>query len=217
MKRMVSLKEEFNSAFWAWFRQSKVVDDRGNPMIVYHGGKKDITQFDTKTGRDRGTRQQLDFGSHFTADKSYAETYAKGGLYEVYLSLQNPLDLVKVIAYRGEPHFEEILELRRILKFKDDPNMYYGKDGEKHDTIQSAFINQFFLDQKPPKKVYEALIAVGFDGVIYEPYQVTSAHGHYSRDSLSFIALFPEQIKSVDNTGLWGRGNPNIHEGKSIK
>lgn len=38
--------------FWNWFGDSKVVDDKGRPLVVYHGarGKTDITEFDPKKG-----------------------------------------------------------------------------------------------------------------------------------------------------------------------
>ena len=32
-------KEKFNDNFWKWFGDSKVVDDAGNPLVVYHGSR----------------------------------------------------------------------------------------------------------------------------------------------------------------------------------
>ena len=38
--------------FWRWFGNSKAVDKKGRPLVVYHGarGKTDITEFDPKKG-----------------------------------------------------------------------------------------------------------------------------------------------------------------------
>lgn len=95
-------------AFKKWFGNSKVVDENGKPLVVYHG---------TKRGKfnEFSTPNEL---YYFTGDKSYAERYTrrplfeivftdengkripkdsdpigriKPKLYEVYLSLQNPL------------------------------------------------------------------------------------------------------------------------------
>jgi len=39
-----------DESFKSWFSGSKVVDDKGNPLLVYHGTNKDFNRFSTKYG-----------------------------------------------------------------------------------------------------------------------------------------------------------------------
>ena len=73
--------------FKNWFGDSKVVDENGNPLVVYHG----TDRYGFTVFRD---------DSHFTADYDYAKRYAnkgrkdtESGVYAVYLSIQNPFDI----------------------------------------------------------------------------------------------------------------------------
>lgn len=94
-------------AFKAWFRQSKVVDAEGKPLVVYHGARpgSDIKVFEARKGD----------GIYFTPDTSYAESYtselfgdtgAAGAIYPAYVSLQNPLI---VSGAWGSPEVEAFL------------------------------------------------------------------------------------------------------------
>jgi hypothetical protein len=64
--------------FVEWFGDSKVVDENGEPLMVYHGTDKVFDEF-----RDSG---------YFSPDREYAENYVDGGnVVEAYLSIKNPL------------------------------------------------------------------------------------------------------------------------------
>ena len=91
--------------FKAWFKDSKVVDEQGNPLIVYHGTSEDFHTFDA-TKQSGG---HLGDGFYFSPLPKTANRFArlKAGLYTgmeganvrpVYLSLKNP----KVFEDRGE-------------------------------------------------------------------------------------------------------------------
>lgn len=60
--------------FWRWFGDSKVVDDQGRPLVVYHGSSvAGFTEFNTKgQGKTRGT------GAFFSDSYSLARGYVKG-------------------------------------------------------------------------------------------------------------------------------------------
>ena len=69
-----------SQSFESWFSGSKVVDDNGDPLIVYHGSKYEITE--------------LYGGMYFTDDYMNADGYAGGEyVYEVFLSIKEPLVL----------------------------------------------------------------------------------------------------------------------------
>lgn len=42
------VKSELNENFYKWFKGSKVIDSKGNPLICYHGSNKEISKFDSK-------------------------------------------------------------------------------------------------------------------------------------------------------------------------
>ena len=77
-------------AFRNWFGDSKVVDEKGAPLVVYHGTNASFSVFDT-----RKTQTPMFW---FTGDKASlsdgrTSTNAKGGIkkvMEVYLNIKNP-------------------------------------------------------------------------------------------------------------------------------
>ena len=88
-----------NPNFKRWFGNSKVVNEQGNPLVVYHGSSEDFTYFDTRT---RG-------GAYFTIDSDEARQYARSAVwaseddedednkksenvYAVYLRIENPFN-----------------------------------------------------------------------------------------------------------------------------
>jgi hypothetical protein len=83
-------------AFKRWFGDSKVVDENGDPLVVYHGTTGDFSEF-------RPSRKYGD--AYFASEsKSYANTMASnkfgksdgGNVMPLYVSLQNP----KVINFK---------------------------------------------------------------------------------------------------------------------
>ena len=89
-------------AFKDWFRNSKVVDQDGKPLVVYHGTNWDILSeapgeavFDDKyRGAGSGDNGFYGRGFYFTfgngeASKGEAGYYGKN-VYQFYLSIQNP-------------------------------------------------------------------------------------------------------------------------------
>lgn len=96
----VSTAPKLNTpAFKKWFGDSKIVDEKGQPLVVYHGsatGK--IEEFNTKgPGRFYGP------GAYFAFDAEDAAHYARNAerrnrgiaqtIYPVYLSIKNPMPL----------------------------------------------------------------------------------------------------------------------------
>jgi hypothetical protein len=85
--------------FKRWFRDSKVVDENGEPRVVYHGTHAPgFNVFDTRNPK----RQTADFnaalGAHFSEKPYVASRFAEGvydkdngGVYPVFLNIRNPL------------------------------------------------------------------------------------------------------------------------------
>lgn len=62
--------------FWKWFRNSKVVDSYGRPLVVYHGTDADFDDFDEKFKGVRSDHEPEDVGFHFSTDPEYADAYS---------------------------------------------------------------------------------------------------------------------------------------------
>ena len=83
--KFIKLFEEFsfniNDNFFKWFNNSLIVNTNGKPLILYHGSSEEFEEF---------------YGDTFFTDDYYnADGYAgeDGIVYEVYLSIKNPLIL----------------------------------------------------------------------------------------------------------------------------
>ena len=85
-----------SEAFKEWFGDSKVVDEDGNPLRVYHGSDRSFEQFrisagmygmgyyftDSTVGTDTSA-------NHYATNKGRKDSYG-AQIYPVYLSIQNP-------------------------------------------------------------------------------------------------------------------------------
>ncbi|MDR2952440.1 MAG: hypothetical protein LBU82_04275, partial [Treponema sp.] len=66
---------------------SKIVDENGEPLAVYHGTKAEITEFDVNERIGHAGRTQA--GSYFTRSEEYASTYGTK-VYSNFLNIRNP-------------------------------------------------------------------------------------------------------------------------------
>jgi hypothetical protein len=110
--KYIKLFEKYrsNENFNKWFNDSKVVDDEGNPLIVYHGTKRDFDTFTPKEHRKETEGYYFSVNSQYAnifmgydnktenmypSTKEYLDNPTHGKIYPniipVYLSLQNPL------------------------------------------------------------------------------------------------------------------------------
>lgn len=102
-------KKTDTAAFKKWFYGSKVVDESGEPMVLYNGARpgNDIGAFEMPVGGHDGI--------YFTPDPEYAESFAvdlsgengaAGAMYPVYLNIKNPFI---VEAEDGSAEFENFV------------------------------------------------------------------------------------------------------------
>lgn len=95
--QLLALDIEGVASFWRFYRKGPV-DDRGFPIVVYHGTKSDIDAFDIKKfgATDEGLAGK---GFYFTYNPEEASGYALSDIYgkgespnvkPVYVALQDP-------------------------------------------------------------------------------------------------------------------------------
>jgi hypothetical protein len=182
-----SVRQTETPQFKAWFGNSKVVGNAGQPLVVYHGTAVDFNAFDPAKIGERTGRAKVDkVGFYFSDNPKVAESYVEtdesgkevfskapheyvGGahLIPVYLRLQNP------IQYDAkEKSFMSVLGPALALAKKR------GADGV---IIRNLFDN--------------ANLRANFD----------------LRTSTTYVVFSPTQIKSATgNSGAFDAANPDI-------
>lgn len=184
VRRSAARDQTETDEFKRWFGQSKVVDKKGNPKIVYHGSvERGITEFDTSRVTERTDRGD-EAGTYFTDDQLNATGYARprlivgvpkqerkfGSVTAAYLSLQNPLNTTADIK-RG---------LKRGLRFEEAKREALKKlDRAVHDGI-------IFDGAGPAHSEY----------VAFRPEQIKSATGN----SGEFDPSNPDIRRSADRS-----------------
>ncbi|WP_286979075.1 hypothetical protein [Aminobacterium sp. UBA5514] len=80
-----------NDNFYKWFGDSKVVDEEGKPLIVYHTGTMDDSYDIAKSRSYNGSPDYEIPGIYLTADKQESQDYGSSGqTKELYVSIKNP-------------------------------------------------------------------------------------------------------------------------------
>ena len=200
-------KADVNSeAFKRWFGDSKVVDENGQPLVVYHGAN---AKFDVFKGK-----------YHFFSDReNVAAGYGSQNPLPVYLSMKNPL----IVDAYGQS-FGEIYNAEEYKKaYKDLTENDYKKIAKAYDlSVNEA--KEFFpknedgvvnlaraYGEKPRSTNEWAEYAKknGYDGVIIKDVNDTADISNVR--STDYVVFEPNQIKSVNNRGTFDQSNDNIY------
>jgi hypothetical protein len=209
--------------FKRWFGDSKVVDERGRPLVVYHGTNQDITSFAREAG-GRNTRSPLGkLGFFFTSESEVAGDYAAYAARNVAADPGAHKARVKqwladTAAARAAGDDARVEELRQeFLAYQDELNS---------DPINGQNVTPAYLAIENPMRVdgssfvgntqenmiaaVERAKAFGHDGMIFR--DVADAPDGGRADV--YVAFRPEQIKSaIGNRGTFDPADPRINFG----
>lgn len=187
-----SAKEQADENFKRWFEGSKVVDENGQPLKLYHGTPNAI--FDSF--RD---------GSYFTPNKDYASVYKEQGAssFGYKPKAENP-DVYEVYANMKKPFDTRNKEAKDIFY-----NDFYMKRGTGTDLQKSGLPD--WTDGLDLVEYLQEHPELGYDGLLLDE----SAVGGYGQDvvsrGISYVNLNPNQIKSVNNSGAWS-SSPSLSD-----
>lgn len=209
--------------FKKWFEGSKIVDKDGKPKKTFHGTNKNIESFDPDKGYSPTDRLGSFFGESKEVAEKRAATYkkAKGGageIYEVYLSIKNPIefesrgDIDEYVAKNMVLPIKELDEINEIMGdlYRESPAGFSGsvEDLKNYDKDKNARmrVNTDILNSgdsfSDDIQEYVRDTMKKYDGIIIKDDQ---GYGQV------FVAFSPEQIKSAtDNTGSFDPNSPNI-------
>lgn len=206
-KKLTESKEDiiYSKEFKDWFgdwesdpeNSSKVVDENGKPLAVYHGSYNEFSIFKSKgLGIHFGTKRAsedrlnntadidgegLDYNGLLDSRKKYAKE--NGIIYPCFLNIKNPF----ILEDFGNSNF-----------ISSDVHQYlidYGFPKEEVDNLlykDSVYLKDYLINKK-------------FDGVFYK-------NKIEDKGSMSYIAFYPNQIKSIDNNGNFSKESDNIYE-----
>jgi len=194
------LKERVNSIttnpnFMNWFQGSKVVDEQGNPLVVYHGTWTH-KKFDTfKTSRSKS--QRIAIGAYFTNKPEQASKFSQmygnqdARIYPVYLSIKNPID----ISHIKDENLFTIAESLPLLTDLEREQIKRGFWRGGQYTILEGLDYWHNIIPRWKKS--------GYDGVIF----------YHEIEGITYVAFYPNQIKSaIGNNGNYSLDSNKLHE-----
>ena len=188
--------------FYKWFGDSKVVDEQGRPLVVYHGTEQKNLK-ELIPGRQSGT-------IYLTSDYKYAEFYAAGknsiikptgDIMPLYVRINKPIDL-------GTIDVDDMLvnfDIQAFMKRNNIPD--YAEQGLR--TMVKIFLESETYrleaedDEIPSYEFFESaqfaqfMSLLGFDGF-------TSTEQMDNKQHQTFGVFDSKQIKSTANPGLFG-------------
>jgi GNAT superfamily N-acetyltransferase len=181
--------EEGIRNFWKWFGDSKIIDDQGRPLVVYHGTDADFSEFDSDkigSAKDSG---DVGRGFYFGLSSAHANAYAKGNganVIPAYLNIRYPLTDIS-------PDF------LNIAKSKIKPSENKVSSGWDSIDASSPEMDESFAMSKA---ITETAKDMGHDGV----WGTNSRFGY-----VEIVAFSPDQIKSaIGNDGSFNPENNDI-------
>ena len=204
---MLSPEEQKAANFAKWNEGNKVVDEKGNPIKLFHGTSSKFDKF--KKGN-----------TFFVDNKDIAETYGSEDAVEAYLKMKNPY----IVDAYGQS-FGEIYNANGFKKaYKDLTDTDYQKiadeffDGDVLEAkewfpkTEQGEINLARAYGEKPKSTNEWADwakGQGYDGVIIKDVNDTPDISNVR--ATDYVVFNPDQIKSVNNSGAWS-SSPSLSD-----
>lgn len=164
---------------------SKVVDENGEPMVVYHGTNENFNIFDKKkagSGNDKGLRGK---GFYLSPNKKTSEAYG-GRVISAYISLKHPFNP------------SEFASAEEVAKHLTNRLVQQGYDEY---TVDSSIFNvgySFSVENEYANVFSSILKEAGYDGVLYPHRQeVITFDSHQIKSATDNIGTFNEEDEDI--------------------
>jgi hypothetical protein len=132
-KKLTAEQREF-------FKDSKVVDEQGRLLVVYHGTNTDFTVF---SDRKISKNNRFGAGFYFTANKYHGEQYGANRAINTYLNIKNHL-ILTALGKKQILNIPEVNEISKQSPFKEKSGNFTDKD------------------------IRDIVIEAGYDGIFYQ-------------------------------------------------
>lgn len=211
---------------------SKVVDENGEPLVVYHGTREDgFSIFDDMEGNKLSDAPEG--VSFFTDMKSVAYTYSGrydrphyeleedeegvGSIYEVFLNIRNPrFENFGGAGWDGQAWGKAaLLDEENIEVYPNNGRRFFDSLSEAEDFAQEYDYQNYYVQKDPSvgyttNEIAEEAMADGNDGAIFYDVVDVGSYGA-EQESTVYVTFHPSQIKSAtDNTGAFDEKNNDI-------
>lgn len=224
---------------------SKVVDENGEPLLVWHGTTENFDAF-SKSWRGATDPGDWGLGFYFSPKKSSSEMYGNI-LMPVFLSIKNPVpnEKFKMINAFGREKAKPItlketiqkdIEVTKFL-IEGIEKQLYGNDPEyKHYREEGSLLNKMHkkelerykdklkdlqtqLQTKSKEELDYDINKKWNDNVEdinkYDGVIPNISSGKTIKENYEIIAKEPNQIKSIDNQGTFSTQDNNIYNQKA--
>ena len=172
---------EFKAWFGDWENDpknaSKVVDENGEPLVVYHGSELRFTEFKNRNPNIKG----YFFSNEINTSRTYGEK-----TYEVFLNIKSPFSLD---AKGG--NFQTDLDIEVAVK--------YPNEEEYKTTVKENSDNIVRLAMGIDKNSFWKLDG-SFDGCIFYNFKDQSLSSQRNEIQNTYVAFKSNQIKLADGT-----------------
>lgn len=205
--RLDELQLPRSPEFYQWFKGSKVVDDEGNPLPVFHGTESHVP-FDTP-------RPWSHFGTSKAAFDRLIPSPAMYGLGTVGAKIKKEIEPARTMPV--------YLNIKNPLEVEDpedqhDPHMWMSVlwNTGKFKNLRRLEVAEMNGEERFYQEATSFLLAHGYDGIFYQ-------NRAEDPGSISWVPVHGDQIRTaitenINETieGEWGGGWHNIHTGKDV-
>jgi len=189
--------------FWNWFSGSKVVDEEGHPIIMYHGSPKVFSIF--RSGGRAGAiflSPDPHFAERFTVD---AFDYDVGPMYAVYVNAKNPFD------------FEDVTQIAALEKaLVNEFTIRGGVVGSTDWLAMMSSIREGDWRTIEQPMVQRAIRKLGHDG-FYVMESLYSPELMERIESKNLAVYDSNQVKSaIGNNGKFSKKSNDVRQSRRV-
>lgn len=221
-----AVRNKESDNFKRWFKQSKV-SKNGDPITMYHATTNNFDTFMRgDIGFHAGTVNQahrLLFGRIGTVDRTTSINEGSN-IMPIYMSIQKPLRTKDLGSEWDHPHGwdkfvvpeydfynrQTVADLKErfLWEIKQVIRTHYESVNDAEGNAAADDDPTFVSAKKAfANDLREVLLKYGYDGIVYKN-MFEKEQSEQAEDS--WIALKPEQIKSIYNIGTWSDKTGNI-------
>jgi len=142
---------------------SKVLDENGEPLVVYHGTDVEFYKFDKSKGKGKIKQKTINFSSNKNVSKDYGKR-----VIECFLHIKNPV----FKNYHNESYHTIDFNARYENKFNEIPDVIVNKSFD-----EKIYDGVIFLNIKDSKSRYSQNVPVANNYYAFNNKQVKLADG----------------------------------------
>lgn len=180
-----------------YFKDSKVRDDNGNLLVMYHGTKNgEFNTFDRKKAKSSG---YYGSGFYFSSSESHSGEYlgndSNNKLFKVYLNIKNPIDSSKE---EKTLSYDQVKKIVKEIAGNED----YGIENYGYNATVETVANELYKKDNDFKVLLDLNVAsVGnFTELVELVNKILKTNFDGIITPTETVAFNPNQIKSIDNT-----------------